>query len=304
MVMRRAAVLLIALATDVGLAWLLWRVLAPGGWTAAKLTMAVAFAGTAPWTGLCAANGIIGFVLSVLRPPFPATLPRGEADCWPLPRIAIAVTVRDEDMGRVLSALRRLLHGLDLAGAGDAFGVFILSDSQHGAVEERAVASFRADDRDPARIHYRRRLSNIGFKAGNIMDFLDHDAHGYELMLTLDADSEMSAAAVLRLIRLMQVEPTLAVAQHLTVGLPASSAFPRLFQFGMRAGMQNLGDRAGVVARRRRSLLGPQRGSAHRALSPPLPPADATERSAYSVARSSGSRTAERGWVGRTGDCG
>ncbi len=238
MVMRRAAVLLIALATDVGLAWLLWRVLAPGGWTAAKLTMAVAFAGTAPWTGLCAANGIIGFVLSVLRPPFPATLPRGEADSWPLPRIAIAVTVRDEDMGRVLPALRRLLHGLDLAGAGDAFGVFILSDSQHGAVEERAVASFRADDRDPARIHYRRRLSNIGFKAGNIMDFLDHDAHGYELMLTLDADSEMSAAAVLRLIRLMQVEPTLAVAQHLTVGLPASSAFPRLFQFGMRAGMR------------------------------------------------------------------
>jgi len=57
-------------------------------------------------------------------------------------------------------------------------------------------------------------------------------------MLTLDADSEMSAPAVLRLVRLMQVEPTLAVAQHLTVGLPASSAFPRLFQFGMRAGMR------------------------------------------------------------------
>ena len=30
----------------------------------------------------------------------------------------------------------------------------------------------------------------------------------------------------------------LAIAQHLTVGLPASSAFPRLFQFGMRAGMR------------------------------------------------------------------
>src|SRR5690242_97937 len=138
MVMRRAAVLLIALATDMGLAWLLWRVLAPGGWTAAKLTMATAFVGTAPWTGLCAANGIIGFVLSVFRPPFPATLPR-EADNRSLPRTAIAVTVRDEDMGRVLPALRRLLHGLDVAGAGDAFGLFILSDSQHGAVEELAV---------------------------------------------------------------------------------------------------------------------------------------------------------------------
>src|ERR1700748_2298088 len=105
MVMRRVAVLLIALVTDVGLAWLLWRVLAPGGWTAAKLIMAAAFAGTAPWTGLCAANGIIGFVLSVFRPPFPAPLPRGEADSWRPPRTAIAVTVRDEDMGRVLPAL-------------------------------------------------------------------------------------------------------------------------------------------------------------------------------------------------------
>jgi hypothetical protein len=60
MVMRRAVVLLIALLTEGGLAWLLWQVLAPGGWTTAKLVMAAAFAGTAPWTGSCAANGVIG----------------------------------------------------------------------------------------------------------------------------------------------------------------------------------------------------------------------------------------------------
>ena len=105
-------------------------------------------------------------------------------------------------------------------------------------IEHQAIARFRAEDRDPARIHYRRRAANTGFKAGNIMDFLDHHADGFELMLTLDADSEMSAAAVLRLVRAMQADPTLAIAQHLTVGLPASSAFPRLFQFGMRAGMR------------------------------------------------------------------
>ena len=93
-------------------------------------------------------------------------------------------------------------------------------------------------DRHPQRIHYRRRPVNTGFKAGNIMDFLCHRAEGFELMLTLDADSEMSAAAVLRLVRAMQADPTLAIAQHLTVGLPAASAFPRLFQFGMRAGMR------------------------------------------------------------------
>jgi membrane glycosyltransferase len=36
----------------------------------------------------------------------------------------------------------------------------------------------------------------------------------------------------------MQSDPALGIVQHLTVGLPARSAFPRLFQFGMRAGMR------------------------------------------------------------------
>jgi membrane glycosyltransferase len=43
---------------------------------------------------------------------------------------------------------------------------------------------------------------------------------------------------VLRLVIAMRDDPTLGIVQHLTVGLPASSAFPRLFQFGMRAGMR------------------------------------------------------------------
>jgi membrane glycosyltransferase len=156
-----------------------------------------------------------------------------------LPRTAIAVTVRNEDMRLVLQPLRRLLHDLDRLHCGGAFTLYILSDTQGPATaEHQEIARFRAEDRDPARIHYRRRPANTGFKAGNVMDFLDHHVDGFDLMLTLDADSEMSAAAVLRLVRAMQADPTLAIAQHLTVGLPASSAFPRLFQFGMRAGMR------------------------------------------------------------------
>ena len=242
MAIRRACVVLIVLLTAIGLTTLLWQVLAPGGWTAAKLAMFAAFAGTAPWTGLCLANALIGFVILMAgrdpsRSVFPV-VPDGEAA---LPRTAIAMTVRDEDMHRVLPPLRRLLRELDLAGAGEAFAVFILSDTQDAraaAAERQAVAAFRAADRDPTRIHYRRRRVNGGFKAGNIMDFLERHSDGFELMLTLDADSEMSAAAVLRLVRAMQADPTLAIAQHLTVGSPASSAFPRLFQFGMRAGMR------------------------------------------------------------------
>ncbi len=235
MATRRACVLLLASVTAGALIHLVWLVLSPGGWTIPKLVMLAAFAGTTPWTGLCLANGLIGF--SLLR----ARAAMGENDHSSIPQTAIAVTVRNEDMRKVLPPLRRLLHELDLAGAGDSFSVFVLSDTLDALAskdEQRAVAAFRAEDRDPSRIHYRRRAVNAGFKAGNLMDFLDHHADGFELMLVLDADSQMSARAVLRLVDTMQANPKLAIVQHLTVGLPASSALPRLFQFGMRAGMR------------------------------------------------------------------
>jgi membrane glycosyltransferase len=244
MAARRALVMLIVLLAATGLGFLLWQVLAPGDWTFPKLVMLVAFLGTTPWTGLCLANALIGFfILMVCRDPVRTVFPIGASDLGscPLPRTAIALTVRNEDMGRVLIPLRRLLNELDHAAADDAFALFVLSDTSDPAAaadEEQAVAAFCAGDRDPARIRYRRRAANTGFKAGNVMDFLDHHADGFELMLTLDADSEMSAAAVLRLVRAMQADPTLGIVQHLTVGLPAQSAFPRLFQFGMRGGMR------------------------------------------------------------------
>jgi membrane glycosyltransferase len=244
MAARRTLVVLIVLLTAIGLGLLLVRTLAPGGWTLPKLAMLGAFLGTAPWTGLCLANGLIGFLILVFsRDSVRAVIasPNRVRAAGQLPRTAIAVTVRNEDMRLLLPPLRRLLDDLDTAGGGNAFGVFILSDTQdrHAAIaEQHAVAAFRAEDRDPCRIRYRRRAANTGFKAGNIMDFLERHADGFELMVTLDADSEMSARAVLRLVRAIQAEPTLAIVQHLTVGLPARAAFPRLFQFGMRAGMR------------------------------------------------------------------
>ena len=71
------------------------------------------------------------------------------------------------------------------------------------------------------------------------MDFLDHHAAEHELMLCLDADSEMSAEAVLRLVACMEADGRLAIVQPLIAGRPATAALPRLFQFGMRAGMRS-----------------------------------------------------------------
>ena len=234
--LRRPIVLCSSLLTAFVLSWSMHRALVAGGWSLAKGATMGSFALASLWVGLCFTNGAVGFVALLFRPRPPASYP------IPAKPIAIAVTVRNEDMGLVLPPLRRLLDGLDAAGAGHRFALFILSDSSDASRgssgEEPAIAAFRAADRCPERIRYRRRGDNVRFKAGNIMDFLDHHAAGFETMLVLDADSDMSARAVLRLAHEMEENPHLAIVQHLTVGLPAASAFPRLFQFGMRAGMR------------------------------------------------------------------
>jgi membrane glycosyltransferase len=224
MMFRRSLAAALALAVAAGLIVLLLRVIAPGGWTLAKLAMLVGCVGQAPWIGLCVANGAIGFVRLSRGLPLPVG-PAAEA-----PRTAIVVTARNEAMADVLAPLRRMLDGLPA----DRFAAVVLSDSD----PDREAAEQAACAGDP-RIRYRRRTNNDGFKAGNIMDFLDRGASGFDLMLVLDADSEMSAAAALRLADVMRAEPSLGIVQHLTVGLPAGSPFPRLFQFGMRAGMRS-----------------------------------------------------------------
>ena len=238
MALRRTLFAAVALGTAALLVMLLAAALAPGGWTVCKTLILLCFLGVAPWLGICAGNALPGFGFALLaRDPARAVLPRDlDPESGPiLLNTALAVTVRNEDMGLVLPPLRRLLDGLEAAGHGARFAAFVLSDSQDAAL---AAAEERAAAAGPHRIRYRRRPENTGFKAGNVMDFLDRHAEGFELAVMLDADSEMTAAAVLRLVRILQAAPEAGLVQHLTVGRPAESAFPRLFQFGMRAGMR------------------------------------------------------------------
>jgi membrane glycosyltransferase len=222
---------------------LLWRVLAPGGWTGWEVAIALLYLGTLPWTAICVANSLIGLVLLLWKPDALAFLvPQVAAPpAGPPLRTAIAVCIRNENMAAVLPPLARLLDGLEAAGEGGRFTLWFLSDTSdpgHVAVEEAAIAGFAASRTRSISIRYRRRTDNAGFKAGNVMEFLDHHAGNHALCLMLDADSEMSAAAVLRLVRGMEADPRLALIQQLIAGRPAARAFPRLFQFGMRAGMR------------------------------------------------------------------
>lgn len=238
---RRLLFIALALVIMAGLLGLARAVLAPGGWTLWEGLILLCFLGTMPWSALSAANALVGLAILLLaKDPVVAVLPQARAarPAPPQGRTALAICIRNEDMAAVLPPLARLMDGLAARGMAERFALWVLSDTPAGLAaeaEEAAISAFATGRTDT---HYRRRTTNDGFKAGNVMDFLDHHAEGLDYFLCLDADSEMTPAAVLRLVAILEADPKLAIVQQLIHGRPATAAFPRLFQFGMRQGMR------------------------------------------------------------------
>lgn len=241
--MRRSFFLGAVALVAAGLLWLAVRVLAPGGWSVWEALILACFAANAPWFGLSAATALLGLAIRLTAAdPSAAVVPGLRSVAPALPRIAsrtaVTICVRNEDMGAVVPPLDALLRDFAAAGLADRFAVAILSDTPAGSAaeaEERAAAALAARH-PPGAVRYRRRAENTGWKAGNVMDFLDHHAEGFDFFVSLDADSRMTAAAVLRLVRIMEAEPRCALVQPTIAGFDAESAFQALFGFGHRHG--------------------------------------------------------------------
>ena len=217
--------------------------LGASGWSWPRVAILLLFLAGLPWTLLAFWNSVIGFlILCLVRDPAGYTNPALRATPLDSPivtRTAICLMVRHEHVARVFARLETMIGSL--GAAAEHFAFHILSDSSRpeiAAAEEQAFATIRARHAQPGFLHYRRRAANIGFKAGNLREFAERAVGAYEHMIVLDADSLMSGAAMLRLVRAMQANPTLGILQTLVVGQPADSAFARVFQFGMRHGMR------------------------------------------------------------------
>ena len=155
---------------------------------------------------------------------------------------ALLLCIRNELPDRVIRNLEPMLAGIAASGYADRFHIYVLSDTSDATVaaaEDRQFATLADAWRGKIPVTYRRREKNTGFKAGNIRDFCERWGAQHELAVTLDADSFMTPEAMLRLVRIMQANPQLGILQSLVVGLPSTSAFARLFQFGMRLGMRS-----------------------------------------------------------------
>lgn len=220
--------------------------LSPGGFGAVDIAGVILLAIILPWVVIGFWNAVIGFVIMRLSPdPEVVALPaaaRVRGDEPIATSTAILMCVRNEPPARVVRNLKPMLAGLSASGFGERFHLYILSDTNDAAFfadEKSLFDGFIAEWREQIAITYRRRDSNEGFKAGNVRDFCERWGSRHDFAVTLDADSFMSADAIVRLVRIMQCDPKLGILQGLIVGLPSTSLFARVFQFGMRLGMRS-----------------------------------------------------------------
>jgi membrane glycosyltransferase len=241
---RRTTFLILVLSTMTLAVALMVATLSTGGFDRWDAILTFCFAMTLPWTVIGFWNAVVGFALMRRHPdPAAAVCPLvGDPPAALNAKTAILSCIRNEDAEVVIHHLDRMIQGLHHSGQAHLFEVFVLSDSTWSEcieAEEAGVGRLRERWSPQIRIQYRRRPDNPGYKAGNIQDFMARWGDRFEFALVLDADSLMAPETILRMVGMMQRNPHLGILQSLIVGLPTTSAFARIFQFGMRLGMRS-----------------------------------------------------------------
>jgi membrane glycosyltransferase len=243
---RRVTFAALFVATMAASLWLAALALAPGGFGGLDIAALVLFAVTLPWMVAGFWNAVIGFaIMRFAADPATAVMPstaRIRGDEPVTASTAILLCVRNELPGRIVRNLEPMLAGIDASGYAGCFHLYILSDTNDADMvseEETRFSDLARHWRGRIAITYRRRTVNTGYKAGNIRQFCEQWGSRHEFAVTLDADSFMTADAILHLVRIMQADPRLGILQGLVVGLPSTSLFARIFQFGMRLGMRS-----------------------------------------------------------------
>ena len=211
-----------------------------------RILLLTLFALTLPWMVVGFWNAIIGLILcQCSKDPASLVLPSSMQANGNEPltqSTAILLCIRNESPARLIRNLQVILNGLAADQLAGFFHVYVLSDTNDARIAREERDCFEAMCAEWSKtipITYRCRTDNTGYKAGNIADFCGRWGKDHDFALVLDADSFMASSAIARLVRMMQANPRLGILQGLVIGLPSSSAFTRLFQYGMRLGMRS-----------------------------------------------------------------
>lgn len=213
--------------------WKMYEVISPVNVTALQILFAGFFALTFAWIAFACASAVLGFAV-LLRgpPPLPPLAPVSG-----IGRNALLMPVYNEDPERVFATLARMGAALRREGVAAHFDIFVLSDTRQDAIaaaEQRAFLWLNRQLSPALNVFYRRRANNHHRKAGNIADFVTRWGAAYDHMIVLDADSEMSAGAMLTLARAMAADPQAGIIQSLPLLRNRWTGFARMMQFAGR----------------------------------------------------------------------
>ncbi|OUD13961.1 glucans biosynthesis glucosyltransferase MdoH [Thioflexithrix psekupsensis] len=149
-------------------------------------------------------------------------------------RTALVMPVYNEDPERIFSGLRAMVASLQQTGAAQAFDIYVLSDTRSPEAwveEELHWQALHAYCQGKINVFYRNRLHNTERKVGNLKDFCQQWGSYYDYMIVLDADSLMSGQTLVKMVRLMQYNPSVALIQVPPQPVNRASLFARIQQF-------------------------------------------------------------------------
>src|SRR5688572_21105416 len=158
-------------------------------------------------------------------------------DKLPLGSTAVVMPVFNEDPSRIFEGLRVIYRSLEETGRLEEFDFFILSDSNdpnRWVQEEVAWAELCKQLDGFGRIFYRKRRISINKKSGNVADFLRRWGQSYRYMVVLDADSIMTGDSIVKLVAMMERNPTVGIIQTAPRIVNGATLYSRMQQFASR----------------------------------------------------------------------
>ncbi|WP_067897287.1 glucans biosynthesis glucosyltransferase MdoH [Nocardia vaccinii] len=144
---------------------------------------------------------------------------------------AIVFPIKNEDTAEVFANVAAIAESLCRADAQDLFDIYVISNSDDPDCWVEEELAWHAVSRTFGRIYYWRRHREQGRKPANIAEFCERWGAGYEYMVTMDADSLMSAECLLSLVELMQANPAAALMQTAPDIIKGRTLWARLQQF-------------------------------------------------------------------------
>lgn len=235
-ILRRVVLFGTAIAGTAVASWTMGSILGTDGLTFFEGTIVALFTINFLWIAISFCTALAGLTLRLFDLD-PITLRRARPHVLPAKlssKTVIVVPVYNESPHGVFARIRAVYESIRDLGHQDAFDFFVLSDTRDPDIwiqEELAWGQLRRDLKVKGKIFYRRREKNVERKSGNLQDFCERWASGYDFMVVFDADSTMTGAALVRMAHLMEQNPDVGLVQAPPQPTGRRTLFARILQF-------------------------------------------------------------------------